>query len=333
MTGALHKVILWKISLLFTALLATAAVPSISAAQDNLGRGRITGRVVDGAGVPVAEAKVVAQSLQSNASLDALTDKNGHFAIAGLGTGKWRVTAGKEGYSSASSEINVSQLISNPTVALTIQKLSGIQGVQTDKASLSLIDRGNTLLGQGNYDGAIAVFAEFLGKSPDVYQIRLNIATAYLKKGDIDRAEAEFKGTLDKVLMVHGDYKNDKATSIRALSGLGEVAVKKGDMNAAQKYFSDALAISPEDEAAAYNVGELLFSNQKSDEAVKYLELAIKIRKDWPKPYYKLGFVYLNKGDYAKSLECFNKFIMLDPENAETPNVKNMIVTIEKMKK
>jgi tetratricopeptide (TPR) repeat protein len=319
--------------LLFTAMGLTLAVALIAAAQENLGRGRIAGQVVDAAGVPIAGARVVAQIQPGSTQLEAMTDKKGHFAIAGLGSGAWRVTASKEGYASAASDVNVAQLKTGPPVSLTLQKLGGGQSLHSDKAALSLIDKGNALLGQGDCDGALALFREFQSKYPDIYQTRLNIATAYLNKGDTDRAEAEFKGTLDTILRVRGDYKNDKETSVRALSGLGEIAVKKDDMAAAQKYFSDALAISPEDEAAAYNVGEMLFSNQKTDEAIKYLELAIQIKKDWSKPYYKLGFVYLNKGDYAKSLEYFNKFIALDPANPETPNVKNVVATIEKMKK
>ena len=46
-----------------------------------------------------------------------------------------------------------------------------------------------------------------------------------------------------------------------------------------------------------------------------------------------LGFVYLNKGDMAKSLEYFNEFIRLDPENPQVPQVKAIIGTIETMKK
>jgi tetratricopeptide (TPR) repeat protein len=321
------------IGLLFIAFALTAAVPLPSAAQDDLGRGRITGQVADAAGGPVAGARVVAKSLKGSSQLETVTDKRGHFAIAGLGSGVWRVTVSKDGYVNTASEVNVTQLKSGPPIALTLEKLAGVQGLQADSSALSLIDKGNALIDQGDYDGAVAMFTEFQGKYPDVYQTRLNIATAYLKKGDLDRSAAEFKGVLDTVLRVRGDYKNDKATAIRALAGLGELAVKQGDMAAAQKYFSEALAISPEDESAAYNVGELLFSNQKSDEAVKYLELAIQIKKGWPKPYYKLGFVYLNKGDYAKSLEYFNKFIALDPTNPEIPNVKNVVAAIEKIKK
>jgi len=80
-------------------------------------------------------------------------------------------------------------------------------------------------------------------------------------------------------------------------------------------------------------VGEIFFSHQKIDETIKYFKLAIQIKNDWSKPYMKLGYVYLNKGDFNSSLEYFNKFIEIDPENPEVPKMKNIIATIEKIKK
>jgi len=303
------------------------------AAQDNLGRGRITGQVVDDAGAPVEAAKVVAVSLQGNAKLEGMTDKKGHFAIVGLGTGAWRITTSKQGYSDGIMDMEVSQLKSNPSVTMRIKKITGAQGLWADKVSQDLLDRANGLIDQGNYDAAIALLQDFQTKYPDIYQVRLNIAIAFMKKGETEKAEAEFNGVLEKIQQVHGDYNKDKVTAVKALTGLGEIALKKGEMDSGQAYFSKALALSPDDEVAAYNVGEILFSSQKVDEAVNYFELAIKIRKDWPTPYQKLGFVYLNKGEYTKSLEYFNKFVALDPANPEIPTVKNIIATIEKMKK
>jgi tetratricopeptide (TPR) repeat protein len=314
-------------------VLAGAALASLVAAQENLGRGRITGQVLDEAGNPVEGARVVAQSLRGSAKLEGVTDKKGHFAVAGLGTGAWRVIVSKPGYAEAATDMNVAQLKANPPLSLRLQKLSGVQGLQADKAGLDLLVQANARLDQGDYDGALTLLQEFQVKHPEIYQARLSVATACMKKGDPDRAEAEFKAVLETIRQTKGDYAKDKATAVRALSGLGELALKKGDLEAGQGYFSQALALSPEDEAAAYNVGEILFSNQRVDEAVKYFELAMAIKKDWPKPYYKLGFVYLNKGDYAKSLECFTKFVALDPANPEVPAVKSIMATIEKMKK
>jgi tetratricopeptide (TPR) repeat protein len=275
----------------------------------------------------------VAQSLRSETKLEGRSDAKGKFAIAGLGTGNWRIIASKEGYGTSSLEMNVRQLGQNPPISFTLKKISGVAAVASNKEALNMLDQGNALLSQENFDQALQVFGEFQAKYPEIYQVHLNIGTCYLRKGDLDKAEAEFKLVLDKTLETHGDLKKDADVSLRASTGLGEVYLRRGDFEAAQKYFTQALDISPEDQAAAYNVGELLFSNQKIDEAIRYLELAIQIKKDWSKPYLKLGYVYLNKGDFAKSLENFNAFIRLDPENPEVPQVKNMIETIEKMKK
>jgi tetratricopeptide (TPR) repeat protein len=302
-------------------------------AQENLGRGRITGQVMDEAGQPVAAARIIVQSMQASSRIEGKSDKKGHFAVAGMGTGAWRVSAVKEGYLESSVEMQISQIKPNPAITLTLKKAGGGAVLQADKSSLEVVDRGNAFLEEGKYDEAIAAFEEFLVKYPDLYQVHLNIGGACLKKGDLDRAEAEFKAVLDKILQTLGELPKDKGAAVQALLALGEVGVRRGDFEAAGKSFREALALSPEDEAAAYNVGEILFSNQKTDEAIGYFEMAIRIKKDWPKPYYRLGFVHLNKGDYAKSPEYFKAFIELDPGNPEVPNVKNIMATIEKMKK
>ena len=309
------------------------AVVYLGAEQEDMGRGRITGTVLDENGAPVEGAVVVAQSLRSETKLEGRSDGKGKFAIAGLGTGNWRITASKDGYGSANLEMNVRQLAGNPPISFTLKKVSGTAAFASNKEALAMLDQGNALLNQENYDQALQVFGEFQGKYPEIYQVHLNIGTCYLRKEDLDKAEAEFKLVLDKTLETYGDLKKEAEVSLRASTGLGEVSLRRSDFDAAQKYFAQALDISPQDEAAAYNVGELLFSNQKIDEAIRYLELATQIKKEWPKPYLKLGYVYLNKGDFAKSLENFNAFIKLDPENPEVSQVKNIIDTIEKMKK
>jgi len=304
-----------------------------SSSQEHMGRGRINGAVVDESGLPLEGVLIVVEGVQFSAKLEGTTDEKGHFAVAGMGTGFWRVTASKKGYGSAFQELNISQLSKNPPVNFTLKKISGVNAFLTNEVSIQEFDKGNELFKEEKYDEALKIFEELQQKFPEVYQMHLNTGSCYLKKGDVDKAEAEFKFVLDKIKEIQGDYKKDTPAALRALAGLGEVALKKEDFETAQRYFSQALDVSPEDEVSAYNVGEIFFSNQKIDEAIKYFELAIQIKKDWSKPYLKLGYVYLNKGDFDKSLEYFNKFIEIDPENPEVPQVKNMITTIKNMKK
>ena len=302
-------------------------------AQDDLGRARISGDVVDESGAKVPGALIVVESLKSTARFETKTDKKGHFAVGGLGSGTWRVTVSKEAYISVSTEIQVSQLAANAPVALTLKKTSSGDAAISAAAGGSLLDNGNALLKEGKYGEALAAFEEFAAKFPDIYAVHLNIGSALKEKGELDRAEAEFKAVLDKCGPATEDLRKQKDTALKALSGLGEVALKRGDLEAAQGYFRRALEISPEDPGAAYNVGEILFSNQKTEDAITYFELAIKIKSDWPKAYHRLGLVYLNTGDFPKALENLKKFLELDPQNPEAASVKAAIAAIEQIKK
>ena len=130
-------------SIFMAVILVAALVPLIQGGQDNLGRGRISGRVVDIAGNPVEGAKVTVQILEGDAKLEGSTDKKGNFAIIGLGTGTWRITAGKAGYVEGSVEMGITQLKANPPVNFKLQKLTGAQELQIDKSGLDAVDTGD----------------------------------------------------------------------------------------------------------------------------------------------------------------------------------------------
>jgi tetratricopeptide (TPR) repeat protein len=323
----------WGLPLIAGLALMTIAFPAILAAQEGLGRGRASGNVLDESGAGIEGVLVVAQIQGGEAKFESKTDKKGHFAVAGLGTGVWQFTASKAGFLTAVKSQAVHQLRRNESVEIVLQKASGVEALQSDKSGLEAIDKANALAAEGRFDEALSIFEEFLVKYPEVYQVRLNVASACMKKGDTARAGTEYGIVLEKALPADPAAPKDNTSALRALSGLGELALKNGDFEKAREHFTRALQISPEDEAAAYNVGEIFFSNQKNDEAIQYFELAIKIKSSWPKPYYRLGLVYLNKGDYPKAIEYLNKFVELDPQNPEVPNVRNIVSTLEKMKK
>jgi tetratricopeptide (TPR) repeat protein len=314
-------------------LAAVLVLAPAAAAQNNLGRGRISGSVVDENGNPIEGAKVVVQSLTSPTRLDAVSDAKGRFAVGGMGSGEWDIAVTRDGYAPGSLVVNISQLKPNAPATIALKKLAGVEAFKADKSSSEMFDKGNQFYVEGRYDEAIAIFEAIAEKYPEIYQVHLNLGSNYLKKGDLDKAQSEFQLVLDKTLQVKGSYDKDTSIAFRGFSGLGEIALKRSDFETAQKHFRQALEISPLDETAAYNVGEIFFSNLKIDEAIAYFELAIKINKDWSKSYNRLGMVYLNKGDFAKARENFQAFITMDPANPEAANAKAMIAAIDKIKK
>lgn len=324
-----------KIFLLETGALAIllGLIAGVAAAQEGLGTGRVTGKVVDETGAPIAGAEIVAASLQSATKLTAVTDPKGNFAIAGFGTGPWRFTAAKPGYAGAPFDMQVRQLAKNPPVTLTLKKASGAAAPALDEGIRKDFEEANRLAVEGRVAEAAAQFESLLSRRPGIYQIHLNAALCYLKLENLEKAKAHFQATLDLVLKDGGTYEKDAAASSKALIGLGEAEMRSGELEAATVHFRRALEIAPDDEIIAYNVAEVLFSAQDVDQAIGYYEQALRIKKDWPKPLYKLGLAHLNKGNYDQALQYLNRFIEVDPENPQAAQARSMIETIKKIKK
>jgi len=321
-------------SFMVPTLIVLGCLLALSAASGQAGRGlaRVNGTVVDQVGNPVPQAKIELVLIQNEETKrETTTDKKGQWAIMGLGTGIWRVTASAPGYQPASVECNVKQLDRNPVIALTMKRMSaGDRPSGTDEASLALIDLGNQLYNNNKYDEALAVFQELLVKNPTVYQIKLSIGDCYREKGEFDTALAIYTEAADTALI---DAVSGKEVRAKSLARIGECHIKKGDFETAQNYFKQSIEAFPENEVLAYNVGEICFSNQKLDEAINYFTLATQIKPDWSEAYYKLGLAYLNKTEYEKAQQSLNKFLELEPDTERSTSVKSILDYIGKIKK
>ncbi len=93
-------------------------------AQQGRGKGRLRGHVQDEVGNPIEGAKIVAQHLQYKTTFTSESDKKGNWAVAGLGTGSFSITASKEGYGTVFHEMRVSQFSKkNPPLNFTLRKI------------------------------------------------------------------------------------------------------------------------------------------------------------------------------------------------------------------
>lgn len=301
-------------------------------AQAGRGKARISGVVKDEQGDGIKSAKIVIQFLEDEHVMREITvDKKGGWAIMGLGTGTWRVTASAEGYISVYKDVYIHQLERNPKITLILKKTTqSDQAIIEDESSLGLLEKTNQLFTEKKYDEAIALLKQFLEINPNVYQAFIDIGDCYREKGELEQALKEYNKALEQAKK---DELMGKELTAKALARIGECYMRKEDFETAQDYFKLSIESYPENEILAYNVGEIYFSNQKIDEAIHYFELSTQIKSDWGPPYLKLGYAYLNKGDYEKAKLNLNKFLEFDPESPEIATVKNMVDYLEKIKK
>jgi tetratricopeptide (TPR) repeat protein len=316
-------------SKLFLIILSLLLISTYISAQGGRGRARVAGVVVDEAGNPIKSVKIVMYFIQNEqVKKETTTDKKGKWGIIGLGTGDWRVTVLAEGYFPAEKQVYIRQLEKNPKITLTLKKIKKPEeSIIEDEASFGLLDEASRLYDERKFDEAIEACLQFLEKNPSAYQAHLSIGDCYREKKEFDKALEEYNIVLDQAQQ---DEIMGKEMSGKALASIGDIHMKKGDLEEAQNFFKLSIETNPENEILAYNVGEIYFSNKEIDEAIHYFELAIQIKPDWSEPYLKLGYVFLNKGDNTKAIENFETFLKMEPDSERSTNVKNIINNLKK---
>ena len=296
-------------------------------AQAGRGKGRLTGFVVDEKGDPVVNVTVKLEFEKGGLKSETLTGSKGEWSFISLGTGNVMLTASAEGFLDTMAQAFVQQLEKNPPVKMVLREDKEKKVRIKDQASIQELEQGNILYNERKFDEALEIFLKFAELNPNVYQIHFNIGDVYREKGEFEKANEQYA-----LARAKAKEKADVVLQARALASFGEVCLRQEKFKEAQEFFSQSIALNPKDEVLAYNVAEIFFGRNQTDEAIKNYQLAIQIKPEWSEPYLKLGYAYLNKGDMAKAIENLQKFLKADPESSQAPVVQSLIESLTKTK-
>jgi tetratricopeptide (TPR) repeat protein len=301
--------------------------------QEGRGAGRLTGTVVDEAGNPIDGALITIQYSEFSNKLTAVSNSKGQWAFNGLGKGVVTVTAAKEGFTPSFLQLEVSGATKNPDKKIILQKAAGnapAEGISDSSKELLL--QGNALFEQKKFVEALALYQGFLDKYPMLYKVRLNMANCHIELQEYDKAIAEYQKVLEGLNAEAADKKDNKLLA-QIYAGIGDANMRQNQFKEAEQYFKKSIDIDPADHALAYNVAEIMMQAGNADEAIRYYEMAIRIKPDWPKSYLKLGYAWLNKGNNLKAVETFNKLVEIGPpDDPDVVLAKDIIKKISKIK-
>lgn len=298
----------------FGVAILLSGVATIALAQ--MGTGRVTGTVKDPKGKPIANAKVSATTGDSR-PLETTTGKDGRWALLGFRSATYEFTFEADGFQPAAYKNPIKQMGRNPSMDVVLEPLKMGEG-SAGSAVGGKLDEANALFDQKQYKEAIAKYQELLAAEPTLYQVNYNIGAAYREMKDYDDAIASFQKVLDQ----------DPANSA-ALVGMGDALVGQGKLDEAVSYFEKAID-QTQDEVIPFNVAEIYFNQGKADKAIQYYKLAAERKPDWPEPYLKLGFAYLNTGDMASARASFEKVLEVAPDSPQAAAAKQTLASLPK---
>lgn len=286
--------------------------------------GMVKGKVVDGEGKPVEEAKVtIAFKEGVNRSYETKTNKRGEFIQIGLQSGSYSVTAEKQGVGSQSFDVRVR--LGNP-VEVNFQLTPSASAAAAGAAQTlkKLFDEGVLASRAGNHDEAIAKFQEASAIIPNCFDCWYNIGFAHSQKKEYDKAEAAFK----KAIELKPDFAN-------AYTGLATVYNSQKKFAEAAEASAKATELSGSaggggSAEAYYNQGVILWNGGKIPEAKKQFEEALKADPNHAEAHYQLGMALLNEGKLADATGEFETYVKLAPTGQYAAQAKVMIATLKK---
>jgi len=303
-----------------TAVIAVALLASTGIAQTR-GSGRITGKVVDEQGQPVADAIVKAVMTGQTEVIPAKSDKKGEWKVNGVADGVWNVEISKAGVGIAKEMVEVKGERA-PALNVTLKKEAAAPTAADPTAAVNAeLQKAAELAQAGKFAEARQIYTDLLAKYPQVYQLEGFMARVYAAEGDYPHALEHLKVNLEK------DPNNVELKTFQA-----ELLMQTGD-KAGAKAILDAVDLTQvKDPFTFINEAITLINDGKGQEAV---DLLTKLIAQFPAQnnlYYYRGRAYVAAQKLPEARADFEKFIAAEPNAKETADAKKILDQIKAAK-
>lgn len=148
-------------------------------------------------------------------------------------------------------------------------------------------------------------YSRLLESDPENIQVRFNLAAAYERLGDFDKAESHFKRILERA--------PDNAL---ALNYLGYMYADSGiKLDEAKEMIEKALEIEPDNGAYLDSHAWVLYKLGRYDEAIDAMNSAIERQQDDAILFDHRGDIYAALNESGKAKENWRKALEFDPDN------------------
>jgi tetratricopeptide (TPR) repeat protein len=156
-----------------------------------------------------------------------------------------------------------------------------------------------------NWPMAIMNLKSAISTDPSLMEARLRLADIYLRSevDSVSRAEEVYQEILQE------DQENS-----RALAGMGEVMLARGNYEEAKDYFQQAIDINPDNATAYLGQAQAFQALGQVDQAVETFETALAGNPDNLQARYALGLLYFDLENYEAAIPHLTEILQVKPE-------------------
>jgi tetratricopeptide (TPR) repeat protein len=301
-------------------LVLVCSLVAVLASAQVRGDGRISGKVVDDAGQPLADVAIKATMTGQTQPIQAKSNKKGEFSVNGIAGGEWNLEFVKDGFDTQGGKVTVAEDGRAPDV--TVKLVKHVEKVDPTVELNAKAQEGMTLMQAQKYPEARKIFEDLMVKFPDVYQLNAYIAQTYAGENNIPKAVEYMKVASDK------DPTNAEMRLV-----LADLMMEKGDKDAALDIMRAIDLTKIKNPLPLINASITLINQNKTDEALDFLN---KVAAQFPtqaETYYYRGRAYVAAKKLPEAKADLEKFVsMATPDARELPDAKKILEQIKDAK-
>jgi tetratricopeptide (TPR) repeat protein len=174
------------------------------------------------------------------------------------------------------------------------------------KYDAALNNLGLLHMQQREFDKAIPLFQQALTANPSRIEAYMNLAASYADSGRTNDAVRTFDDAVSR-------FPQSAALAFRH----GMFAMRRGDLDVAEKELRRGLEINPYTADFANALGALAVEQNKPDDAVAWLRRAKQLDRFNTNPYVNLAFLYTKQAKYAEAERELLGALDLESHNPE----------------
>lgn len=300
------------------ALALVLAIAATAAAQSR-GNLRISGKVLDEAGKPVAGAQVRAAKKGETEPqvFSATTNDKGEYSINGVAPGEWVLEAQKEGVGVAEAMATLTPDQRTTTLDFTIAKPApkvdpNVEITEGDKQAIELARAGK-------FAEARKIYDDLLAKYPAVHGLHVRIATMYAEEKNPAKGLEHIRIALEK------DPANVDFKLLEA-----ELMMDAGDKAGSQKVLETIDMTKVKDPRAFTNMAINHINDGKHAEAIDLLTKLMAQFPDEKSLLYYRGRAYIVATKLPEAKADLEAFVAAAPTAPQAADARKLLEQLTK---
>jgi cytochrome c-type biogenesis protein CcmH/NrfG len=297
--------------------------------------GSVRGRVVDDGGQPVADARVVVETIAGQKfKLESKTKKDGAFhQVTTHTSGPWVVSVSKDGYNAWQSPGPLRIPLGGDTITLPDITLAKIRPSEAEIRSEQFKDATDLLMAaeaarqagdgvttQEKLDAAEAALQAFIEKNPEEAAAHFNLGLVRDHKQAWEKAAAAYLRAVEL-----------SPEMVDAAVGAGAALINARQPARAIEVLEGALAGHPDHTRLQGMLALARYNEGSQDQAMALFEKVRGAEPDNPEPYYYLGMIAVQQNRPADAVTLLEKYVSMNPPNpAELETAKGLIAALKK---